>query len=64
MSDSTKSIVQSVPRHMLPDNIDSWNNLVFLPEQKIVETGSSVLKGNLVVIGIEVPVATNHTSTT
>ncbi|MEM0083035.1 MAG: hypothetical protein QW102_00780 [Candidatus Nezhaarchaeales archaeon] len=57
MNNSAESVVQRVPRRALLENIDNWNKPVFLPEQEIVETGSSVLKGNLVVIGIEVPLA-------
>ncbi|MEM2803756.1 MAG: hypothetical protein QXJ05_06165, partial [Nitrososphaerota archaeon] len=50
-------IVQRVPRRILLENIDNWNKLIFLPEPEIVDIGLSVLRGDLGVMDIRVPVA-------
>ncbi|MEM1623507.1 MAG: hypothetical protein QW543_05195 [Sulfolobales archaeon] len=57
LSSGAMCIVQRVPRRMLLENMDNWNKLVFLPEPEVVDIGLSVLKGDLGVMGIKVPVA-------
>ncbi|MEM2752000.1 MAG: hypothetical protein QXI94_02835 [Sulfolobales archaeon] len=57
LSSGATCVVQRVPRRMLLENIDNWNKLVFLPEPEVVDIGLSVLKGDLGVMDVRVPVA-------
>ncbi|MEM4959151.1 MAG: hypothetical protein QXX12_04665 [Nanopusillaceae archaeon] len=56
LSSGAACTIQVVPRQELLENIDNWNKLVFLPDPEIVEIGLSVLRGDLGVVGIKVPV--------
>ncbi|MEM0172591.1 hypothetical protein [Thermofilum sp.] len=55
LSDGAIYIVQRIPRPMLLENIDNWNRLVFLPELDVIDFGFKILKGDLGVMGIKVP---------
>ncbi|MEM0083516.1 MAG: hypothetical protein QW102_03250, partial [Candidatus Nezhaarchaeales archaeon] len=57
LSSGATYVVQLVPRRTLLENIDNWNRFVFLPEPEVVDIGLSVLKGDLGVMDIRVPVA-------